>query len=206
MNVELLTMEKDQAKTMLREYRRELAREHSAELAAVEKGLQAIARGRRVLHLAQAIESGGFDEQGRPNIAVARSDRTRVRLSMPPGGAWLRYTTHEWSGRRFGRMPANDATTINLVGGPGRREGWEEWDAMVPLVPPAALRESGLKSRGALGRCMTLFEVEEWQARDRRPATNGDPYLLRRIGGELYEILAEWDLTPLERAIMQGRR
>jgi hypothetical protein len=33
-----------------------------------------------------------------------------------------------------------------------------------------------------------------------------DPYLLRHVGGALYAVLAAWDLTDLERAIMSARR
>jgi len=205
MNVELLTMEREDAKRMLREYRRELAREHTAELAAVEQGLQAVARGKRVLHLSNAIVSGGFDERGRPHIAACRADRTRVRLYMPPTGTMLRFTAQ--TDQRFGRRPLNDQIiATRAVEHSFENRSWQEWDAMVPLVPPAALAASGLRSRGALGRCIVMWEVERWVQADRKTNPDADPYLLRHVGGELYEILAEWDLTTLERAIMQGAR
>lgn len=206
MNVELLEMERGKAKVMLREYRRELHREHTAEIAAVEQGLAAVARGRRVLHLSRAIESGGLDELGRPHIAVARADRPRVRLYTGYSGSTLRFSTGEWSEQRFGPRPVNETTHVRLQGHQWHRDTAVEWDAMVPLVPPAAIQAARLKTRASLGRYMVLFEVERWMERGRTPRANGDPYLIKHVGGELYEVVAEWDLTPLERAIMQGRR
>jgi hypothetical protein len=32
-----------------------------------------------------------------------------------------------------------------------------------------------------------------------------DPLLLKHCGGSLYAIVAAWDLTPLEQAVMRGR-
>ncbi|TWT34974.1 hypothetical protein KOR42_53530 [Thalassoglobus neptunius] len=34
----------------------------------------------------------------------------------------------------------------------------------------------------------------------------GDPYLLKKISGEFYAVLAEWDLTELEKAVMAELR
>lgn len=34
----------------------------------------------------------------------------------------------------------------------------------------------------------------------------GDPALLKHMGGDLYAILAVWDLSPLERAVLAGKR
>lgn len=44
-----------------------------------------------------------------------------------------------------------------------------------------------------------LFEAE-W-----RPEPPKDPALLRHIGGDLYSVVAVWDLTELERAVLAGR-
>jgi len=46
----------------------------------------------------------------------------------------------------------------------------------------------------------TLWEVETWTLEPPR-----DPVLLRRLGGDLYVVLAVWDLTDLERAVLGAR-
>lgn len=33
-----------------------------------------------------------------------------------------------------------------------------------------------------------------------------DPALLKHIGGDLYAVVATWDLTDLERAVLDGHR
>jgi hypothetical protein len=63
----------------------------------------------------------------------------------------------------------------------------------VPLVPP------NLRPARGLNRYCILFEAE-WE-----PVPPTDPMLLRHLHGSLYAVLAVWDLTPLERAVIAGR-
>lgn len=79
------------------------------------------------------------------------------------------------------------------------RDGLEGY-ALIPMVP--------LDVRPATGRLADMFvlwEVEQWADRRIGAKPDIDPYLLKHVGGSLYAVLAEWDLTPLERAIMKGR-
>lgn len=72
--------------------------------------------------------------------------------------------------------------------------------AMVPMVPPD-VRE---KAIGGLKHYWTLWEVEKWH--DRHPTEPPvDPLLLKHVGGSLYAVIAEWDLTELEQAVMRQR-
>jgi hypothetical protein len=43
-----------------------------------------------------------------------------------------------------------------------------------------------------------------WEAEWRRVAPR-DPYLLRHVGGDIWVVLAAWDLTEVERAAMATR-
>lgn len=47
------------------------------------------------------------------------------------------------------------------------------------------------------------FEVEDWQRTPQPPGT--DPALLKHVGGDLWAVLATWDLTPLEAAVLGQR-
>jgi hypothetical protein len=70
--------------------------------------------------------------------------------------------------------------------------------AMVPMVPPDVIKDG----RGCdLAKHFVLWEVESWAA-----APPVDPMLLKPIGGDLYAVVAQWDLTELERAILRGTR
>lgn len=37
------------------------------------------------------------------------------------------------------------------------------------------------------------------------PAPPGDPALLKHVGGDIYAVVATWDLSPLERLVLSGR-
>ena len=67
--------------------------------------------------------------------------------------------------------------------------------AIVPNIPPALRPKRGL-------RLYTILWEAEWSA---DPTAPTDPALLRRLGGDLYILLATWDLTELERAVLGGR-
>jgi hypothetical protein len=188
-----------EAKERLRAYRKRLHRKADAEFEAIAAGYEELAKGRRLIDVEVALQACPRDAKGRPRLAIARSDRREVRYwrnsgqdvfgsdanasswGRPRGGATLR--------RRF-RVP--------LPSGVSPDDGY----AMVPLVPPEALETAG---NPALYGCFTLWEVEQWQDRT-RVLPDRDPFLLQHLGGSLYVVLAEWDLTDLERAVMSGRR
>lgn len=209
MNVETITMDPVEVRRMLREYRQQIGRAANAEYEAVELGLAAIARGRAVINLTQAILGGGFDERERPRLAVARADRKQIRFSWWGTHSFFDMHTVESERPRRGPQPANDFCRIQA----GRRPaaaalngGDVEAFAMVPMVPPRALREARLRGTTALGRLRILWEVDQWHDRQRGVLPSRDPYLIRRLGGDLYEVLAQWDLTPLERTVIAGTR
>lgn len=72
----------------------------------------------------------------------------------------------------------------------------DEYRAIVPLIPP------GLRPVGDLKNYHVVFEAD-W-AKVAPPAPR-DPALLKHIGGDLYAVLAVWDLTDLERAVLSRR-
>lgn len=63
----------------------------------------------------------------------------------------------------------------------------------MPTIPPK-LRPK----RGQLGLYHLLFEAE-WGLDPDPPV---DPALVRHLGGDLYAVLAVWDLTDVERAVL----
>ncbi len=52
---------------------------------------------------------------------------------------------------------------------------------------------------------LILWEVKRWSSQRITAEPDRDPLLLRQIGGDLYAIMAQWDLTELERLVMRGR-
>jgi hypothetical protein len=78
--------------------------------------------------------------------------------------------------------------------------GSRAWSALVPIVPPKHMTRENMNLDGFV----TLWEVDDWQWR-RDPAPPRDPALLQRVAGDIYAVLATWDLTELERLVLSGR-
>lgn len=72
--------------------------------------------------------------------------------------------------------------------------------SLVPMVP------ADVRPSGNLKYYFVLWEVEQWSDTSLTAVPDRDPYLLQHLAGDLYIVVAEWDLTELERAIMTGRR
>jgi hypothetical protein len=204
MNTPTITMPVEQAKAKLRAYRSNLHKDAEAEYAAAAQGYEALAAGRTLISLTEAIRAGGFDEKMRPKLAVARADRREVEFK------WQSHRNVATFDTRKGTVE-NDSLAIRVDMGRSHdvirtmRDG-STWSpdvrgfAMVPMVP-ADVRPA----TGQLREWFILWEVEQWSD-TRLTAPPRDPYLLQHIGGDLYAVLAEWDLTDLERTIMAGIR
>ena len=207
MNVQKITMDPAEARERLRAARRQLHRRADAEYEAVAAGYEALAEGTPLINLSEVIRAGGFDEQMRPRLAVARADRRQVHLVWPSTSTLALFTTAV--------APLADPGTLRLSVDLGREHGMMttngNWGrtvggyALVPMIPPQ-VREASRVPASRDRNHFILWEVEAWADRPLRAIPDLDPFLLRHLGGELYAVLAEWDLTPLERAVMAGRR
>jgi hypothetical protein len=68
----------------------------------------------------------------------------------------------------------------------------------ITVVPPVPPRHRPRRPRRA--RLHILWEVEQWD-----PTPPRDPALLRHIRGDLWAVLATWDLTDIERHVLAQR-
>jgi hypothetical protein len=201
MNVEMMHMKSSEARSLYIDYQRSLkkrraerkhlaeveekeARKRRIQIENEEDDLRAAYRemsfGNRVLCLPSAIQKAGFNDQGLPLIAVAKSDwewsvyeSDRAKMTFRPD--------------RFSKKRIELATPLL---GEGRR--YKAARALVPPVPPRFRPEN-------LGDYYTLFEAV-WQ-----PSPPTDPMLLRQISTTMFVVVAQWDLTQLERAVLEGR-
>lgn len=204
-----MRMDRETARKHFLEYRAAVRARHNAEDAQIMRGYQAMSQGKQLVRLTDVIRAGGVHPNGMPRLAVAQSD-TQWVYCVRQGDGRVEFLPKQWiDGRmrrgisRFaeGTLPADRCRpdcdpsqpryrhTGHYTNGHGLR-------AMVPNVPPA------LRPQHALANYWTLFEVDKWE---RVPQPPGDPALLKHIGGDLYAVLAVWDLTPLEQAVLGGR-
>lgn len=202
MKVATIEVPVEQAKKALLDYRQAVKGRHTVEDEAIMAGYRALATGKSVINIQDALATGGVDEAGLPKLAVARSDALWVYLdhSIRWRGDdrevdWFRFLAD--SSANWRRRAARDTLTwLSVPEGTPPPE--LSLRTQVPIVPPA------LRPRGSLVRYYTLFEVEEWSRVV--PAPPRDPLLLRRLRGDLFAVMAAWDLTELERTVIGSRQ
>lgn len=188
MNLQTIDVDPNVARRAVADYRRAVRERHSKEDEQILKCYRAIVKGHRIINLHEAIRQGGVDADGRPKMAIARADamsirmhRLRDRLIMCSGSGRALHHRHPES-----QCPTFPSDILEGYPLPTLRVGAR---AVVPLIPPA------LRPAYALSNYHILFEAD-WKA------VPIDPALLKHLGGPLYAVLAIWDLTPVEAAVL----
>jgi hypothetical protein len=216
MDMAVLNVPEDEARAALDTYRTaireaatrevkeltERAKSRRAAIAAQDRailaGYEAIAKHKTVISLRQTLVAGGEDSEHRPRLAIARADERDVEMQRWDSGRVDYIGLQHWTDNEYAEKPYNTNRDFQFIGllpevdGLGQR-GWHriEATAVVPHIPP------GLRP-DALERYHVLWEAD-WQRK--QPV---DPALLRHLRGDLYVVVATWDLTDLERAVLDG--
>jgi hypothetical protein len=207
MEVQTISAPINEARTKLAEYRAALKKQWTKTDEILVHTYRQLAKGRMLIDVRSAILSAGFDEHHRPKLAIARADQPHVwwRRSIYTRQGYVRGLQ---SSPRSG--PFNERSTArDFLFHVPPTDAWPECGskcpashmrdarAMVPLIPPSFRPEGS-----HLSRCHVLWDAQgAWEA---EPPT--DPFLLRRVHGDLFAVLAVWDLTELERAVLRGIR
>lgn len=218
MQAATIEMKPEVARAKLEAYREALAGRHSKfveeEYAAAMRGFSELAKGTALVDPFMAIREAGWRADGRPVLAMARADQRQVQWSCTDSRRWIwdqqtntdrhlgGYAPMVWRYiARLGRRSQQRAASLTIrveqitVEPPVEPKAGS---ALIPMVPPDVLPGR----RGCdLSKHYILWEVESW---DYRPPV--DPMLLRPIGGDLYAVIAQWNLTELERTIIAGTR
>lgn len=188
MKVEALNqIDRDEARCMWRKYQEHRAYQspHDEEIAAIYKR---IAQGKTVIRALESIRAAGLNDDGHPKLAIARADQSRCYWHADRNRCVFSSERSAWTATRSNASKSKhihmDWEGINTTRGP---------EATVPLIPVH------LRPRRGLQNYHILWEAE-WTKR--YPV---DPYLLRRFGGDAWLVVAAWDLTDVERAVMSSR-
>lgn len=186
MELATLDVSQDQAREALIHYRAARKLNRNAEDDAIIRGYNQIMKGRRLIELSQVIKAGGADERGRPRLAIMRADQRTCECTVSSDGMVVfgpRWARHVARSLRI-ELPSGTLPPLN-----GR---WVNGSALLPSVPPQH------RPADSIANYHILWEAE-WTDVPK------DPALLKHIGGDLYAVLAVWDLSPLEMAVLRGR-
>ncbi|MCI0423964.1 MAG: hypothetical protein L0312_32925 [Acidobacteria bacterium] len=188
MNIQTITMPKEKAREAFLHYRQAVKQKWTEADHALMRGYKVLAKGQAVLDLQDVMHKTGLDHLWRPKLAIGRADAPAIWARVYRDGR-ADFSMERWfnenATRRYVRLPAGTFAT---------RDDTTDWvKAQTPSIPPQ------YRPKAALSNFHILWEAE-WQAQPPR-----DPILLRRLSGMLFAVLASWDLTDLERAVLRGR-
>jgi hypothetical protein len=170
--------------------------------AEIRAAYQALARGRLVIKALESIKTAGVKTEGLdigfPKLALVRADAPTCKVQMSHDGSATMHAgdiqlRYGWR-RSTGVIESKNVFHFDRATFPPPKNGRWQGEAVTPLVPLT------MRPRRGLANYHILFEAE-WS---RIPPV--DPFLLRRIGrADLWVVVAMWDLTPVERAVLSTR-
>lgn len=202
----LISMSRSEARKAFLDYKRAVKERHDAEDEAIMRGYRVLAQGKQLISLAETIQRGGFVEKVEqrwdhvtkrslpivvllPALACCRAHLKECWVSTESNGTVTFLSDPYYRGRK---------DRVSISGFEQRGLVWSnaDWKAMVPIIPP------GLRPAHHLRNYHILWEAD-WKKT--RPPAPRDPVLLKHIRGDLYAVVAMWELTKLERAVLSGR-
>jgi len=195
MEVQSFKMEQKKAKNLWKEYNDALKKNPNDKfLQDMKKVYNQLRQGRKIIDIETVMEKAGINKNFEPRLAVAHISWETVACYYNNGGSvtFKNIITRKYDYRV-------DEIKINHIFPKLPEDQYNKYDnekclqASVPKIP------ASLKPKGSEGYYI-LWEVEKWSQIPPR-----DPYLLRRITDNMFVVLAAWDLTDLERAVMKGR-
>jgi len=187
------------AEQAYRDYCKAVKERKEKYLQELKKVYYNLKQGKKVINIFEACKKAGVNEDGNPRLAISIAGKPSVRFRKQARGSGTFYngvapwykpdvqlpseTYAEWK-----RLPPT-----KYQNGRGSIKS-ETIETGVPVVP------AHLLPKGKLDRYYVLWEVKDWKA---LPQTK-DPFLLKRLSNNLFVVLAEWELTAIEQAVIQG--
>lgn len=188
-----IELSRAEATTLYRQYLTH--REHQTPMdAEVQRIYHAISKGRVIIRAVQSIIDAGLNDEGLPKLCIAPADSQFCHFRGFPDGSGVMAGTDNaaWAVRR------SKTRTVEFLAGSfpayERRQPNKSAKARMPIIPPMHRPKRGLPNYSVL-----------WEA-EWLPVPPRDPLLLRRVGAsDAWMVLAGWDLTEAERAVMATR-
>lgn len=189
MDTTALVMERSEAKVLYEKYQAHI---HFGDAIdrEVSRVYRLLSQGKLIIRALESVKAAGLNEEGLPKLALLRADAKMCWLEMWRDGSAKFQSWEGWGARK-----ASNKSKMAFPAGtfPERASRLDNRKAIVPIVP------LHLRPKHSLTNYHILWEAD-WRIVPR------DPYLLRRLGkGDLWLVVAMWDLSEVERAALQAR-
>jgi len=207
LEVEQLTIPKEKAQEEFEALKQVFKQHHTfrsqdqiyKDMAKVYGHLQ---HGKKIIDIHEAFKKAGLNEESDPKLAIVRADAKECHCRKYERGAAcfsILQVTQRGPLKKDGGIVLPEGTFQWVLEQPGY--SWsiarKDLKTIVPVIPPSILVT---EVKLLLPNYYLLWEVEKWQ-----PIPPRDPILLKKLTPNLYGVLATWNLTELERAIIRGR-
>lgn len=173
-----IVVDQELARERLQQYRNAKAPKTEKDIA-IMRAYRQIAQGKIIIQAYESIRRAGLNDEALPKLAMCRANEKKIicdvwndRVTFKPEGYY----------RGWSRV-----TSIEWQQTP--RRDHKRGMAIVPLVPLPQ------RPKAALSGYHILWEAD-WH---KVPV---DPMLLRKLSGDLWLVVAAWDLTDVERAVI----
>ncbi len=200
MDKTVITMDKEEAKKHYEEYLEVVKVRKEKYLEELKNLYRHLSEGAKVIDIYEAFKQAGVNEMGEPKLGIAPANCKEIMFVKESLGAG-RFAEDRWDrGKTIVSLPSRTfpdwGVEITNV-----EKNWsqivrETVKAKVPVIPATLLPDSK-----SLDGYYVLFEVAEWNEVPQKK----DPYLLKRINANAFVVLAEWDVSAVELAIMRGQ-
>jgi len=191
-------------KTLIKENRQTVIQQVHKDLHKIYGHLQ---HGGKVIELAYAFKKGRLNSNKNPKLAICRADaKTCYLVKHDDGSAVFSCEAFNDNARNNtfnGRVSLID---VSVPSGTFKFPdfSWQSREQFVqtsvPVIPTSILAPIQDK----LEAYHILWEVEEW-VHSKTPRPPRDPILVSLVNNNIALVLATWDLTELERAVIRGR-
>lgn len=205
MELETISIKKQDALEKLQAYREALKREKSQELQSLARLYRAASQGKRILDFYETMRKAGtaiLNGDGDPRIGIAAIGWKRVAFSKSSSYNTPIFTYHNADESRFRhpRFKFDVTLPADTFPRPQPKQGQNRVEDITTIVPMVPVQHRPVSPNSETLPYYILWEVDKWESR--APL---DPYLLRRATKNLFVIEARWNTTKLERAFINGR-
>ena len=208
MELEQLVVPKEKIEEELRAFKQIIKTNRKQILTEVHRDLHRIyghlRHNGKIIDVYKSFKKAGLNQNGNPRLAIARADGKECYCyKRDDGGAVFGICRFKWNVNYDSYMPRKAYGEIMLPKGtyqfPTNEYGHvtePEIKTPIPIIPASILTHL----RYTLKNYHIIWEVEKWA---RVPPK--DPILVKMVTPNIALVLATWELTELERAVIMGR-
>lgn len=197
MKLETLDESRRVALDKWREYRNAIKKSSDPQYKDLARVYNQLKNGQKVIDIFKVIQKGGLHYNFHPKLAIAKATEKTITCQYYKSGRVVYAHNHQSWGWKALVADVDLPGCFTQIPAGIIKDSWQDQlrlQAPVPIIPPKALPNKLTEDY------YILWEVDEWKL---VPPT--DPWLLKRITKTLFVVLAGWDLTELEKAVMAGR-